>query len=752
MAGNIVVHILGDTTNFTRALSRTQQKLQSLRTAMTDVNKAVAMAGMVLGATAAAGVGAGVIAGGVLAGGFMAAAGAATFLAFQSEEVKSAFEGAKGTWKSLSAEFTKPMQPGLIAFFDRITDAFKKMGPSITRVSEAMVPFMEQMGNRIQPVAEKLGTFLEAAFEAGVEPMNAMVDGIGILADGFTAFFKTIDSGLAADFIRGLFAAIARLLPILAELFNALMPVGIAILDALIPAMDDLQKFISTHVVPIMKKFTDFIKEHPGLITKLVVAFVAFKVAVAAVSGIIGLLAIARLTPFIALLGLLAAVIIPIAGQIKDIFAPSLELLKGMVDRLRPVFDKLVATMQTSLLAVFTKLGEAMPIIIELFESVMTVVGPLAELITFALCLAIEQLIDLWRLVIPEVSEFARAIGLDLTNNMEGAKNGITWVIEKLGDLLLWLGKGVVAVLNFAHYLYNDLKLALQGNRDEVGTFGTAILWLKDTFTPVVDALRNWIAALTDTTLSAEEKKNKITETFNILKDEVIKAFNTVKDKLLEIWDHIMTKAEEFWRDKLYPMIEDKMDEISTMIGDKAPEWIDAIGQALMDNAHKVPMIMLGIGWNIAKGLATGVGRARHLVLNAIWDMVSLIPNTVKNLLGIHSPSRLMAQLGGYTGEGFANGLKDEMDPVRKAAETLGNTAVKAIQGTTSGINSAFQTALSLDGSIHIDNGLKAKHSASGNTFNVEVHAGISNPEETGRAVISAIRDYERLGGNGWRS
>ena len=237
MAGSIVIHILGDTAQFTRSLNKVQAQLSSLRMAFDDLNKGARTAALVLGGVAAAGVGAGAVAGGVLAGGMLAAAGAATYLAFQSEEVSKAFDDTKLVWADLASEMTKPMHQPLITFFSTLSDIFRdKLGPSITWIASEMGDFLGGLGDHLGPTAEKVGKMLVSAFDNSRGVIYAMVDGIGSLADGFNDFFSELNSAGAADFVRSLFSTIGELLPILAQLLNALMPVGNAILQALIPS------------------------------------------------------------------------------------------------------------------------------------------------------------------------------------------------------------------------------------------------------------------------------------------------------------------------------------------------------------------------------------------------------------------------------------------------------------------------------------------------------------------------------------
>lgn len=47
---------------------------------------------------------------------------------------------------------------------------------------------------------------------------------------------------------------------------------------------------------------------------------------------------------------------------------------------------------------------------------------------------------------------------------------------------------------------------------------------------------------------------------------------------------------------------------------------------------------------------------------------------------------------------------------------------------------------------------LAAERQGGGTTYNITVHAGISDPAETGRRVVDAVKSYERLNGAGWRA
>lgn len=71
------------------------------------------------------------------------------------------------------------------------------------------------------------------------------------------------------------------------------------------------------------------------------------------------------------------------------------------------------------------------------------------------------------------------------------------------------------------------------------------------------------------------------------------------------------------------------------------------------------------IGKNLISGLWNGIKSKFDSVIEGVKNLASKLPKAVKKVLGIASPSKVMFKLGGYTTEGFINGidsLKAELD------------------------------------------------------------------------------------------
>ena len=73
------------------------------------------------------------------------------------------------------------------------------------------------------------------------------------------------------------------------------------------------------------------------------------------------------------------------------------------------------------------------------------------------------------------------------------------------------------------------------------------------------------------------------------------------------------------------------------------------------------------IGSNLIKGLWNGIKNMKQWVINKIKSFGGDILDSIKSVFGIHSPSKVMFEIGGYLDKGFINGVQGMQDEVKKA-------------------------------------------------------------------------------------
>ena len=85
------------------------------------------------------------------------------------------------------------------------------------------------------------------------------------------------------------------------------------------------------------------------------------------------------------------------------------------------------------------------------------------------------------------------------------------------------------------------------------------------------------------------------------------------------------------------------------------------------------------IGSNIITGLWNGMKSVWDGVTKWFNDLVASIPQWVRDALGIHSPSRVMMELGEYTMKGFAIGMDNQREGVETSAVRIAEVPALAV-------------------------------------------------------------------------
>ena len=95
------------------------------------------------------------------------------------------------------------------------------------------------------------------------------------------------------------------------------------------------------------------------------------------------------------------------------------------------------------------------------------------------------------------------------------------------------------------------------------------------------------------------------------------------------------------------------------------------------------------IGTNIMRGLIDGIASKEGDLKTKVESIANTITGKLQKALQIHSPSRIMARLGGFVTEGLAIGIEGNTELVANASENLANTAI-------SGLKDAIKAATNL--------------------------------------------------------
>ncbi|PCD84800.1 hypothetical protein CNQ87_10700 [Lysinibacillus fusiformis] len=193
----------------------------------------------------------------------------------------------------------------------------------------------------------------------------------------------------------------------------------------------------------------------------------------------------------------------------------------------------------------------------------------------------------------------------------------------------------------------------------------------------------------------AEEQHSKIIGTAQKQAEEHVDKVNWETGEILSKWDmmkiSVGRKAREIIEDTKNKWEQAKKDTevyweaIKSWPGKKITEMQTSI-KAGMDSVKttietkwkqaenflkKVNLVQ--IGKDIINGLAKGIGDMKNAVKKKIEDIAKSIPEWAKKILDIRSPSRVMRQIGLWTGEGLVIGLNESSPKVNQAMSNIGD-------------------------------------------------------------------------------
>ena len=106
----------------------------------------------------------------------------------------------------------------------------------------------------------------------------------------------------------------------------------------------------------------------------------------------------------------------------------------------------------------------------------------------------------------------------------------------------------------------------------------------------------------------------------------------------------------------------------------KAPELIaklPAIIVQILASIGRFTAEFVSMGGQLLMGLARGIAGAVKNVISSAIDACKSVVNKVKAFFGIHSPSRLFAEIGEFLDLGLAEGIEDNIKPVQNAMEEV---------------------------------------------------------------------------------
>lgn len=314
-----------------------------------------------------------------------------------------------------------------------------------------------------------------------------------------------------------------------------------------------------------------------------------------------------------------------------------------------------------------------------------------------AITTVLTALIDAIIVIIPKVVD---ALLLLITSLLESLASHIPQIMEAGKKLLINFLEGIASMIPDVIQAGIDIVISLidglaQGIEENTPRIRDAFIHL---FESLLKAVLVFLGINSPSKVFTDIGMNIIQGLINGIGNMLSDATQAVVNIVTGLVSAIANKMGEFFTKGKESMTNFK-NGISNKLSDVKDAAINIISNVLSGIGGKLSEFT-SMGSNLINGLKRGIQNAAGSVVSAARGVVSDAISAAKNLLGIHSPSKVFADIGKYSDEGFIQGLKSYSSKVIDASEDVGKGAIDGISSAISGIADALNSDMDMEPTI----------------------------------------------------
>ena len=511
-------------------------------------------------------------------------------------------------------------------------------------------PALLVIGKSMETAGKMLGAFSKASGTVanGLSVIKGIVPGTLSTVAGLSTGFKTSFGGIAAVVQDKLETAIlyawefrdSILKAFSGSIASKLGGVGNAIAGVFGPALTSLGPKLLGAVQPAM-----------GTVASLVSGFGSATV----VLGVLSIAAAVAGTAFVAMGGDITQAAANIASNIVGIA----DTIPGLASQISSVLPQVASglasagpTLAHAFEVLFGQMGAAWQQIAPgLLEAVGAAAGAICDILVASAPSLMAGAMQAFTFILQALTEVAGQLAEAAPQILQGLVDGFVAnapaLFEAAQGLFMGLVDGVVAIIPaLAAALPQIIDVFISGLPGFVGTLLSAAV---DLFVAIVNAIPVILPGL-------------IGNVGNLI--------GTVVSNLPTFIGMLLGAAVTLFT------------AIVTAVPQIIGSLLGAVGNLLNQAKNAITSFDLGsAGRAFIQGFVNGVSGLASWVVDRVCGVFNGVVGAVKALLGIHSPSRVMAGLGSYTVDGFVVGIAGGKRDVYKAAQDLAEAAQSGVDG-----------------------------------------------------------------------
>lgn len=237
-------------------------------------------------------------------------------------------------------------------------------------------------------------------------------------------------------------------------------------------------------------------------------------------------------------------------------------------------------------------------------------------------------------------------------------------VSDETADKIRRTFKGLFAALDIVLTVVSGpLKIGFKILQQLLSAFDLSIFDLTANIGDAIVEFRDWINSVFDMSGVFEKISPYISEFIDKVKElfDAVKESKVVKD-LVSAFNDLLDTITEF--------VTVDLSNIS----------FDDVATAIRNGFASLPDEMQNVAKNIIDGLQNGLGDGLGSIIEKAKQIATTIIDTVKDALGIHSPSTVMFGIGENVVAGLINGIASGIQFIINGVATVGNYIINAFK------------------------------------------------------------------------
>jgi phage-related protein len=606
---------------------------------------------------------------------------------------------------SVSAAFGPRLQAALAntgARFGNFLGEAAASGQAVAWVDAAVTVF-KQLGE----IASNVGGIISGVFGAANDVGGGLLNNLAMITGQFEAFVKSAQgqeaignifatlSTVAAQLgpiLSALVTQLGGIAPALAPLFTAIGPAITGLISAIGPAL----QAIIPGVQALVSGLADGIGQisDSGAFEALGTAIGTIATAIAPLLPVVGQLVGALVSSLAPAVTAIATALTPVISAIADALTPIIPPLTGAITTLVTALTPLVMVIGTTLAQVIQAVAPLLASLAGIVAQVATALAPLIAQVTDALLPIFAQLAPVISTVVAALIPLVEGIINALLPVLPPIIDAFTAILGALLPLLPVMAQLDAAILSVATALLPIIAPIIQFAAEIVKWLAISVVVpviqrIVSVITGIVGAVTTVISGVAGFVSSMVGFFSNLGTTVPALVNRLVSAvvgfFQGLPGRALSAVSSIVGSLSGVFNSAKAAVVS----RVTSLVSEAV-----ALVRGLPGKAKAalggLASSLVSAGADLIRGFINGIKSMAGSLVSAAKGVVKGAVDGAKSLLGISSPSKVFAEIGKFTAQGFIKGMTGERQGIKQAADQL----VKQIQDAFKGKNSKLDDIL----------------------------------------------------------